>query len=72
MRTAAAERIQRLSVARGEAMAFDFLEAQYRTSPEVYRFRRRLETLEAVLSDKPYHIIDARLEQEGGALWFLQ
>ena len=72
LRTAAAERIQRLSVARGEAMAFDFLEAQYRTSPEVYRFRRRLETLEAVLSDKPYHIIDARLEQEGGALWFLQ
>lgn len=72
LRTAAAERVQRLSVARGEAIAFETLEAQHDANPELYRFRRRIETLETVLQDKSYHVIDARIEQDGGALWFLQ
>ena len=72
LRTAAAERVQRLSIARGEAIAFETLEAQYEANPELYRFRRRIENLETVLEDKPFHVIDARIEQDGGALWFLQ
>ncbi len=72
LRMAAADRIKRLSIAKGEALAFEALEAQHAANPELYRFRRRLETLEQVLVDKPYHVIDARIEQDGGALWFLQ
>ena len=72
LRSAAADRIGRLSIAKGEATAFGNLEAQYKASPELYRFRRRVETLETVLLDKPYHVIDARIERDGGALWFLQ
>jgi HflK protein len=72
LRTAAADRVRRLSFARGEAIAFGALEAQYKTNPQLYRFRNRLETLEAVLEGKPFHVIDARIERDGGALWFLQ
>ncbi len=72
IRMAAADRIHRVSVARGEAIAFEALEAQYSANPDLYRFRRRLETLEQVLEEKPYHVIDARIERDGGALWFLQ
>jgi len=72
LRAATAESLRRLSIAKGEAIAFKNLEAQYDSNPELYRFRRRVETLEAVLSDKPYHVIDARIERDGGALWFLQ
>ena len=72
LRTAAADRVERLSVARGEAIAFETLEAQYNANPELFRFRRRVEILESSLSGKPHHIIDARIERDGGALWFLQ
>jgi len=72
LRTASAERIQRLSVAKGEAIAFEALQAQHDINPELYRFRRQVETLEGVLSDKAFHIIDSRIERDGGALWFLQ
>ena len=72
LRTAAADRVERLSVARGEAIAFETLEAQYNANPELFRFRRRVEILESSLSGRPHHIIDARIERDGGALWFLQ
>ena len=72
LRTAAAERIQRLSVAKGEAIAFGALEAQYEVNPELYRYRRQIETLEDVLADKSFHVIDSRIERDGGSLWFLQ
>ena len=64
--------MERLSLARGEAIAFETLEAQYNANPELFRFRRRVEILESSLSGKPHHIIDSRIERDGGALWFLQ
>jgi|GEM_PF-1635393 len=72
IRTSTAERTLRLALAKGEAIAFESLEAQYAANPDLYRFRSRLETLEEVLGGKSYHVIDARIEQDGGALWFLQ
>ncbi len=71
-RRAQAEQAQRLSKARGEAIAFQAVEAQYKANPELYRFRRRLETLEQVLQDNPHFVIDARIEGDGGALWILE
>ena len=72
IRTSTAERTMQLALAKGEAIAFESLEAQYAANPDLYRFRSRLETLEEVLGGKSYHVIDARIEQDGGALWFLQ
>jgi HflK protein len=71
-RKAEADRASRLSKAKGEAIAFRTLEAQVAANPELYRFRRRLETLEQVLQDNPHYIIDARIERDGGALWVLE
>ncbi|MEL6196121.1 MAG: protease modulator HflK [Myxococcota bacterium] len=71
VRGADADRAERLSKARGEATAFKTLEAQYSANPELYRFRRHLETLEEVLAENPHYVIDARIERDGGALWFL-
>ncbi len=67
-----ADQAGRLSRARGEAIAFETLEAQYNVNPELYRFRRRLETLESSLQGSPHYVIDARIEREGGALWILE
>ena len=71
-RKAEAEQATRLAEASGEAIAFRTLEAQVAANPELYRFRRRLETLETVLQDNPHYVIDARIEQDGGALWVLE
>jgi regulator of protease activity HflC (stomatin/prohibitin superfamily) len=71
-RKAEAEQATRLSKAGGEAIAFRTLEAQVAANPELYRFRRRLETLEQVLKDNPHYVIDARIERDGGALWVLE
>ena len=72
VRTASAESLERLAEANGEAIAFQTLEAQYDVNPSLYRFRRRLETLEEVLPEKAYHLLDSRIERDGGAVWFLQ
>ena len=72
VRTAAADRVQRIASAKGEAIAFETLEAQYSANPGLYRFRRRIETLEKVLPEQSYHVIDSRIERDGGAVWFLQ
>jgi len=72
VRTASAERLKRLAEAKGEAIAFQTVEAQYEVNPSLYRFRRRLETLEEALSEKAYYLLDSRIERDGGALWFLQ
>ena len=71
-RRAEADRAGRLSKALGEAIAFQTIEAEYAANPELYRFRRRLETLEQVLQDNPHYIIDTRIERDGGALWVLE
>ncbi len=67
-----ADQAGRLSKAKGEAIAFETLEAQYKANPSLYRFRRRLETTEKVLQDNPHYVIDARIERDGGALWVLE
>ena len=58
-----------LAKAAGQAWAFRTLEAQYQASPEEYRFRRRLETLEKNLADRKYSIVDFRFLRDGGELW---
>ena len=72
VREASADRLERLSLAKGESIAFETLQKQHDANPDLYRFRRRLETMETALSDKPFHVIDSRIERDGGALWFLQ
>jgi regulator of protease activity HflC (stomatin/prohibitin superfamily) len=71
-RRAQADEAGRLSKAKGEAIAFETIGAQYGANPELYRYRRRLETLEQVLQDNPHYVIDARIERDGGALWVLE
>ncbi len=66
-----AERVTRLATANGEATAFRALYAEYKLRPDVYRYRKRLETLEAVLEKDPHYIVDSRIERDGGAVWIL-
>ena len=67
--TARAEGAQALSLAAGEAWSFRTLESQYRAAPGEYFFRRRLETLEAGLTDGRFTILDSRFQRDGGELW---
>jgi membrane protease subunit HflK len=67
--TARAEAAQAFAVAAGEAWSFRTLESQYRSSPEEYFFRRRLETLEKNLSGRRFTVVDARFQRDGGELW---
>jgi len=69
---ALAEQATRLAEARGEAIAFRTLEAQYRASPSLYRFRSRLESLEEALKDRRFTVLDDRIERDGGALWLVE
>lgn len=57
--------------AAGEAWSFRTLEAQYRSAPEDYLFRRRLETLESGLAGHPFTVVDARFMRDGGELWMI-
>ena len=69
---AKAERAGRLATANGEATAFNTLLTQYTASPGLYRFRKRLETLEDILVVEPHVVLDSRIEQDGGAVWILK
>lgn len=69
---AQAERAGRLATANGEATAFNTLLTQYTASPGLYRFRKRLETLEDILVVEPHVVLDSRIEQDGGAVWILK
>ena len=66
---ARAEAAGDLARAAGEAWSFRTLQAQVHAEPGAYRFRRRLETLEQGLSNRPYTVIDARILRDGGGLW---
>lgn len=66
--TAQAVAAEALGQAAGEAWAFRTLEAQYRAAPNLYFFRRRLETLETTLGDREYTIVDRRFQRDGGEL----
>jgi regulator of protease activity HflC (stomatin/prohibitin superfamily) len=66
---ARAEGAEALATAAGEAWSFRTLESQYRTSPEEYLFRRRVETLENGLASRHYTIMDSRFQRDGGEIW---
>jgi regulator of protease activity HflC (stomatin/prohibitin superfamily) len=68
---ARAEGAEALGKAAGEAWSFRTLQAQYRASPGLFFFRRRLETLEKGLPDRDFTIIDARFQRDGGELWLI-
>ena len=67
--TARADSAQSVAVAAGESWSFRTLESQYRTAPDEYMFRRRLEALEQGLTGHPFTIVDFRFLRDGGELW---
>jgi regulator of protease activity HflC (stomatin/prohibitin superfamily) len=68
---ARAEGADALARATGEAWSFLTLESQYRSAPEEYFFRRRLETLENGLMGRRFTVVDARFQRDGGELWVI-
>jgi membrane protease subunit HflK len=66
---ARADGAESLARSAGEAWAFRTLESGYRTAPEDFRFRRRLEALEQTLAGRPFTVIDTRIPRDGGELW---
>jgi len=70
-RGARAEMVERVAGAQGAASAFDSERDASGASPELYRFRRRLEVLESALRGRPFHVVDDRIERDGGVLWLL-
>jgi regulator of protease activity HflC (stomatin/prohibitin superfamily) len=68
---ARAEGVNNMALATGEAWSFLALESQYRSAPEEYVFRRRLETLEKGLFGRRFTVVDARFQRDGGELWVI-
>ena len=66
---ARAEGAEALAKAAGQAWSFRTIEAQFRTAPGEYFFRRRLETIEKGLAGKRFTVIDYRFQRDGGELW---
>ncbi|MEL7059267.1 MAG: protease modulator HflK [Acidobacteriota bacterium] len=64
-------RVTRLATARGEAIAFQALQASHAASPEVFGLIRYLQSVEAHLAGKQFHVIDHTIEEDGGAIWLL-
>lgn len=69
---ARAQGAQALALAAGQAWSFRALESQYRASPGEYFFRRRLETLEKLLPQRKYTVVDSRFLRDGGEIWTTQ
>jgi regulator of protease activity HflC (stomatin/prohibitin superfamily) len=69
IREAEAEASRRLADAEGAAARFRAALSAAHASPELFRFRRRLEALEAGLADRRLFVIDHRLRAVGGELW---
>lgn len=69
LKKAETEGVTRLAQARGDSWAFKALEEEYSVSPNQFRLRRRLETLEAALSQRSYWLIDDRYLRDGGEVW---
>ena len=70
--TARAEAAEERARAAGAAWSFRTLEAQYRSAPQEYFFRRRLETLEKALAGRRFTVVDYRFARDGGELWLTQ
>jgi regulator of protease activity HflC (stomatin/prohibitin superfamily) len=71
LNTAQADGVRDLARAAGEAWSFRTLESQYRTEPQEYLFRRRLETMERNLAGRRFTVVDSRFQQDGGELWLI-
>lgn len=69
---AGAHRASRLALAKGEAEAFRALVESYAFAPALFRFRMELERLEAALADRHVHVVDHRIEKDGGSWWILE
>jgi regulator of protease activity HflC (stomatin/prohibitin superfamily) len=69
VREAEAEAARRLADAEGAAAGFRAALNAARASPELFRFRRRLEALEDGLADRSLFIVDHRLRTGAGELW---
>lgn len=70
--SARAEAHERLARARGDATAFASLAEAYAAAPDLYRTTAYLRTLERTLEGVSFHLIDARIEADGGAIWLLE
>ncbi|MFT4625864.1 MAG: regulator of protease activity HflC (stomatin/prohibitin superfamily) [Myxococcota bacterium] len=55
--------------AAGEAAGFTAVAAAHALAPALFETRRRLEAMEAALSDRPFTVVDSRFERDGGVLW---
>jgi regulator of protease activity HflC (stomatin/prohibitin superfamily) len=69
---ASADASTRLAEARGEAAAFTAVEVSYRASPQLFRFRRRMDVLEVNLENQRLYILDDRFEADGGNVWLME
>lgn len=69
VREAEAEAARRLADAEGAAAGFRAALSAARMSPDLFRFRRRLEALEDGLADRSLFIVDYRLRTGAGELW---
>jgi regulator of protease activity HflC (stomatin/prohibitin superfamily) len=70
--SARAEGAQALALAAGQAWSFRTLESEYRSAPEEYFFRRRLEALENGLPKRQYTVVDSGFLRDGGVIWITQ
>jgi membrane protease subunit HflK len=70
--TAQADSAAAIAKAASDAWSFRALESQYKSTPDEYRFRRRLEALEQTLAGRHFTIVDARILRDGGELWLTQ
>jgi membrane protease subunit HflK len=69
VREAEADAARRLADAEGAAAGFRAALNAARASPELFRFRRRLEALEDGLADRSLFLVDHRLRTGAGELW---
>lgn len=60
----------RVANSKGEAGAFNALETVHSKAPASTRLGLRLQAIEAVVRGRPSLIIDDRIEDDGGTLWF--
>ncbi|MEM7504555.1 MAG: SPFH domain-containing protein, partial [Pseudomonadota bacterium] len=60
----------RVSTALGEADAFGVLQAVQLHYPESVRQMLHIQAIEEVLAGQAFHVVDERIERDGGVLWF--
>ncbi|MEM7504813.1 MAG: protease modulator HflK [Pseudomonadota bacterium] len=60
----------RVRTALGEADAFDVLQGVQLQYPDSVRQMLHLEAIEEALAGQAFHVIDERIERDGGVLWF--